>query len=198
MRKVMIEKTIYNLEDLKQNKTLYEKAQRKFAEGECEVDWSNSFIDDKKTSMSELGWYDLSIYFSGFYSQGDGAGIEGKIDIEDALSILKREVPAELKGDICLQDIITIGRMTTMYYHSNTLNFNVDFQEADDILIENKLNKFIEQLGEDILDWIKGESDKLYNELEKYYEYLWSNENFEEAVKSNDYEFDMDGDIINY
>lgn len=198
MRKVMIEKEIYNLEDLKQNKALYEKAQRKFAEGECEVDWSSSFIDEKNTAMSKMGWYDLSIYFNGFYSQGDGASIAGKIDIEDALSILKREVPAELKEDLCLQDTITIGRMTTMYYHSNTLKVNVEFQEADDIVVENKLNEFIEQLGKDVLDWIKEESDKFYNELQQHYEYLWSNENFEEDVKSNDYEFDIDGDIVNY
>lgn len=198
MRKVMIEKTIYNLEDLKQNKALYEKAQRKFAEGECEVDWSSFIIDDKEETMIDLGWYDLSIYYNGFYSQGDGASIAGKIDIEHVLSILKKEIPAELQEDLCLQDIIEIGRKTTMYYHSNTLKVNVEYQEADNEVIENKLNEFIEQLGEDILDWIKEESDKLYNELKEYYEYLWSDENFEEAVESNDYEFDIDGDIVNY
>lgn len=53
MRKVMIEKTIYNLEDLKQNKILYEKAQRKFAEGECEVDWYSDTIFHLKLEDQE-------------------------------------------------------------------------------------------------------------------------------------------------
>ena len=49
MRKVMIEKTIYNLEDLKQNKILYEKAQRKFADGECEAKFGFQFYNETYT-----------------------------------------------------------------------------------------------------------------------------------------------------
>lgn len=40
--------------------------------------WSESTIDDFKTELEDLGFSDIEVSFSGFWSQGDGASFTAK------------------------------------------------------------------------------------------------------------------------
>lgn len=54
---------------------------------------------------------------------------------------------------------------------------------------ENEYNKLMEQY----------KTYENFEAMEKFIKhFLITIENFEEAVESNDYEFDIDGDIVNY
>lgn len=52
-----------------------EKAITSFQENDSHLgyDWHEDTINDFKTILELIGYYDITCYFSGFHSQGDGA-----------------------------------------------------------------------------------------------------------------------------
>lgn len=61
----------------------FEKALSDFRESEQNSDfWSECVIEDFRTILDVLGFSDPKIYFSGFWSQGDGACFVGKFKRE--------------------------------------------------------------------------------------------------------------------
>jgi hypothetical protein len=43
-------------------------------------DWYEPMFEGFKEQLEEVGFYDVDIFFRGFYSQGDGASFDGKIN----------------------------------------------------------------------------------------------------------------------
>lgn len=140
------------------------------------------------------------IYFSGFWSQGDGASFEGTFRfnakapeeiraycndeelfrIADALGLI--QITARIQGKE-LPDLVTISTSSNSYSHSGnmrvTWNLITDGEEAD---IEGALL----QLMRDLADW-------LYASLEKEHDYLMSNEVVDGHL--DELCFDADGDL---
>jgi len=59
-------------------------------------EWFNFVFEDYTSKLKKLGFYDIKLYFTGFYSQGDGACFEAK----------------HKKGNITHRGL---------YYHDNTI-----------------------------------------------------------------------------
>lgn len=144
------------------------------------------FIED----LEKLGYSDIKTYYSGFWSQGDGACFEGQVSLLDWLQSHKlktqfKNLNTYLKeyGDDYLS-IRQVGR----YYHSGSMAV------VDDVHTETK--KQSDELDE-VIKLIETEieemADKYYNNLERYYEELTTDEAVAEAIVENDLEFTVDG-----
>ena len=140
---------------------------------------------------------ELSIYFSGFGSQGDGASFEGNYTPKpDAIKAIQNEtndeellriaveltalqVVAKLSGhDLRGARIRTQGR----YDHSGGMHVEVH-DDLDEYVREEPLANLMRAFA----DWI-------YRSLERESEYLTSDECIDERLR--DETFDEDGDII--
>jgi hypothetical protein len=135
--------------------------------------WYDIVIDNFKERLSRLGYSDIQCFFSGFYSQGDGASFEAKYHYEEAtdpdnfgerLKKLQEKYNHNLRGRII--------RTSSNYSHDYTMI--VDYLESDYVSAEEE--DIVEE--EDIEEFkiISRELARvLYMELEKEYDYLISN-----------------------
>ena len=155
----------------------------------------------RKTLMNGGHRYDPTIYWSGFWSQGDGASFEGTYKYKKgALKAVKEycgdaEVHRIVKG---LQDVqrrhfykltarMGRGAGSNFYSHSNTMS--VDVSHYDDEYHDiGDAEEEVTQLMRDFADWI-------YGQLEKEHDYQTSDEAVAEACEANGYEFYEDGSI---
>ena len=138
-----------------------------------------------------------AIYFSGFWSQGDGACFEGSYRYaKGATKKIREYAPQDKELHRIADELQNIqrrnfyklcARMTHSgrYSHSGCMDVSVwhydglyrDIGDAEDE---------VTQLMRDFADWI-------YDQLEKEYEYQCSDSVVEESIIANDYEFYDDG-----
>lgn len=152
------------------------------------------------------------IYFSGFWSQGDGACFEGTYRYKKgAVAAIKKETGFGYKrpdgtvgtGDKELIRIATelqaIQRkhfyklraactLNGHYYHSGCMGVDVEdyenkYRDLGDAEVE------VRQLMRDFADWI-------YERLEDEYDYQTSDEAVEESIRVNEYEFYQSGEPV--
>ena len=203
----VIEKEIFKYEEL--DDRAKDKAKdwyRQFVFNE-HCDWE--FVLEDAVQAAEIlgigigrrrGSWESAIYFSGFWSQGDGACFEGSYRYaKGAAKRVREEYPEDKELHRIADELQTIqrrnfyklcARMTHSgrYSHSGCMDVSVwhyddqyrDIGDAEDD---------IAQLMRDFADWI-------YGQLEKEYEYQCSDNVVEESIIANEYEFDEYGDRV--
>jgi hypothetical protein len=199
MRQVTIEKKLYNFNELSN------EVQQKVIEKNYDINvnddyWFEYIIEDFK----ENEYFDIeNVYFSGFYSQGDGAmfeysGIKEKLFNEflDTLNL------SPLRKDIISNNIYIYasGKQKGHYYHENSCshdtNFNID---NFNWLRHERTYKALENILIDfegyVIEKYKDICRNLYRTLEEEYNYQTSEEAIIETIEANEYEFEEDGKI---
>ena len=149
------------------------------------------YIDHRRGSRER------AIYFSGFWSQGDGACFEGAYRYaKGATKKIREYAPQDTELHRIADELQDIQRRnfyklcarmvhSGRYSHSGCMDVSVwhyddqyrDIGDAEDD---------IAQLMRDFADWI-------YSRLEKEYEYQCSDSVVEESIIANEYEFYDDG-----
>jgi hypothetical protein len=142
--------------------------------------------------------YNPAIYFSGFYSQGDGACFEGTYSYaKGAVKAIKAEFPsdetlhriaADLQAVQAKEFYLLEADVTHRghYYHYNSVDIEVyrsDDQYRD--LVDGSESGITEALRS-FCKWI-------YKRLNDEYDYLTSDEVIKETIESNEWEFTEDG-----
>ena len=205
-----------------------EKARDWYREGNCDdTYWSKYVIHDAATVAGFLGLdinqtayktmggetkYKPTVYFSGFWSQGDGACVEGtwlasdvKVDrlkerepqdeelhrIVDGLAELAKEYP----------DGYFSVKHRGHYSHPGCTAFDVELptEQENELEYDSPEFKLLQvKLGEDeetIIELARDFMDWIYKQLEKEWDYQNSDEQVEESIRANEYEFLEDGTI---
>lgn len=155
-------------------------------------------IEDVKRIATILGVNNCEVFYSGFWSQGDGACINGTYHYtKGALKVIKEYAPMDTE----LHDIIkqlqdaqrkafykTIVKITHSggYCHYNSMDFNHENELYPDLDDRSDSCKEIEEAFKDFARWI-------YKQLEKDYYYQTSNEAVIETIEANEYEFLING-----
>lgn len=139
------------------------------------------------------------IYWSGFSSQGDGACFEGSYTYAKGCTRKIREYAPQDKRlhDIAdtLQDAqkrhfysLVAGMQHSGHYcHSGRMGVSVE-DSRDSWRDIGDAEETITQAMRDFADWI-------YRQLESAYDYNMSDENVDESIRCNQYEFDESGHI---
>lgn len=195
MQIITTQTTVYSFDELSK------EAQQKAIEKECEIIseyWTGDFVLDTCTEwLNLLGFYGTKIYYSGFWSQGDGACFIGKYSFDkNAVDKITTDYPQftelqdiakrlqELQQKVDNSLVASISQRG-MYCHENSMEFHIDMDteefncEAEELFII---------VCQDIAKMI-------YNYIYKCYEYDTSEESAKENILANDYEFLIDGTI---
>lgn len=193
-----IETKIYKFEELS------EEAQQKAIENSNNInvdyqDWYDSVYENFKEETKEFQIDKM--YFSGFWSQGDGAMFEYS-NVSDELfykaidSLKISNWKKQLIKDNCF--IYARGKQSGRYSHEKSCDHSIEIEKPFGSLypnIENFLYESEEYITDYIIDHYETLARKLYGDLEESYNYLTSEESVKEALIGNDYEFSEDGSI---
>lgn len=144
---------------------------------------------------------DVYKYKSGFSSQGDGACFVGKYSYrKNGLKELKEYAPVDTELHSIGESLQAIQKRhfynveatvkhSGHYYHRFCTDISVyryDHQSGD----ETNFNE-----SEEVIDLLRDFMLWIYNKLEEQYWYLVSEEAIIETIRSNDYDFTIDGKL---
>ena len=159
-------------------------------------DWAyDDVIEFWTAKLDEIGFCNAKIYFTGFWSQGDGACFDNDtchFDVEKLLNNLdfseeEKERIYNLKDNFD----ISIYCKNNHYYHEKTRCI-----ELEDFFIENENDKELLSRFEKQLEDLRLKlCCEIYEALEQHYEYLTSDDAVEETLIANEYLFNKDGSI---
>lgn len=194
-----IQETLYTIDELKEQfPEVYKRVIEKNWNINVNYAWYDFIEYDYTEQLKKIGFYDLEIQFSGFYSQGNGACFSGKwyknsadldqVDIEELCSDKIKQLYYTLVDltNSCADGSFRIYR-SGHYYHENTMYIESEFIDEDDeqILYDEGM----------LLRECKNIAVELYRSLEEDYEYLTSEPAILETLQCNEYYFDLAGNI---
>lgn len=198
MRKVTY--TVYNFVELSETAKHTAIDSIRYSNSYLNYDWSedikNCFIEDNQYFEIE------KVYFSGFYSQGDGAmfeynAIKEKL-IEEFLETLL--IPNWKKNLVRYARIFGNGTHRGHYYHEYCCEHSIDYNENNLYNIAPNVAEFLDNLfpmlEEYILERYRDICKELYSKLEKEYDYLMSDTVIEDYILSNELEFSETGKLV--
>lgn len=152
----------------------------------------------RKNCMDGSYRYEPTVYWSGFWSQGDGAAFDGNYKYKKgALKAVKEYAPqdAELrrivKGlcDIQKKNFYRLTAKCTASGWNDNCQSVETYYSGDDY-------RNIGRDREDVSDYLKDFANWIYRQLEKEYEYQNSDEQVTESIIANEYEFTEQGEIV--
>lgn len=172
------------------------------------VDWWDSTYECFKEDMEEQGIAVENMYFSGFWSQGDGACFEGYI--EDITMFLDKNYKPEDYPIIRM--VVANGgrvrlsvRQSGHYYHENCTAFSIDADMPSNVIPtptdfhELIAEEYDKKMDDELIDFEKESTEvfknfmrKLYHDLEQEYDYLTSDDAVAESIRANDLFNDID------
>lgn len=198
-----------------------EKAREWFRTDYPDHDWWDGVYEDAERCAKFLGIEmgrkaqakTPTIYFSGFWSQGDGACFEGTYNYPEFDSVERsptqmirgyapkdaelHRIADELEELQAQQAVLCPGSRITAhmkhrghYYHSGCMEvtFGIDAFGRDDFdaELDASIDQRLTQAMRDFADWI-------YSQLEKEHDWLTADEQVDESISANEYTFDEDG-----
>ncbi len=195
-----IELKLYSFDELSDEAK--EKAIERCSDFNIDYDWYQSIYDDFTEIAKNAGFDITNIYFSGFYSQGDGAmfeyNFEGNKLVFDFIDSLKLSPLREkwLKNWV---DYSGSGKHSGHYYHefccSHSIDFCAGFNYSIAINVNNWIDSFYEEFENFVIELYRSLCKELYSSLKEEYDYQTSREAIIETIQANDYEFTEDGKI---
>jgi hypothetical protein len=203
----IIETTVYQLHEL--SDAAKDKARAWYREGGFDHDWYDAVYADFEDICAILGialktrpvrlmgggpQQKPCIWFSGFWSQGDGACFEGQYayagkgpmkirqhapqdtelhQIADALQAVQRHNFYQLRADV---------RHRGRYYHEYCMEVTVERDSPAMQDMTSDAESVVAEALRDLARW-------LFRQLEREYEYQTSDECVDEAIAANTYTF---------
>lgn len=176
-----------------------ETAREWFRDG---LDVDLEFTTDDATTQFGLCGFDITnIYYTGFWSQGDGACFKGTWRARD---VRAAELKANCRVDAELHRIADeCARIAALfphaylkvehrghYYHEHCTDFTVSIVDENgdeiDTAEASKSEAALIEVSKDAMRWI-------YQQLEKEYDYRNSDEQIDDGIRANEYLFNETG-----
>lgn len=156
---------------------------------------NNSFNDylneDFNIELSISGFYDSEIYYSGFYSQGDGLCFDAKINMSFFCETENEKRILKLIDNGLIENF-TIQKTSFANHYSHEKTRYTNFWNSGKNNIDNVLSELCKKIENKRLELC----NKFYSILEKDNDYFYSDENIKEIIIENEYEFFEDGQIF--
>ena len=188
----VLETNIYSFDELSDDAK--DRAREWWRDGFLQdSDWHIFTIDDAKECLALLGFTVADILYTGFWSQGDGACFTGSWSASDVKPVRAMRAHAP-KDDTLLRLSRDLNRLARRdkeacatlthrdrYCHEMTIGFDGKAKHDD-------TRDSIVELARDAMRWV-------YRQLEQEYEYQTANEQVDDAIRANEYEFTAQGRI---
>ncbi len=164
-----------------------------------DYEWWDFTYEDWYEKLTELGYNDCKIWFSGFASQGDGACFECKsVDVKEWIKAHKAEsyFPALTGTDkeYYEAEFYTSAwiQQSGHYYHEYSISCSVEYSGDND-----ETDKEVDELQKAIIEDARDLSRQIYKELESEYDGLTSDEAIIDTINANEYTFEANGEMRN-
>lgn len=193
-----------------------ERAREWYRQGNCDDSfWSECTIDGAKEIGKYMGIDIENIYFSGFWSQGDGACFEGTWRAKDVQADkLKEYAPQDEELHRIVEGFAELAKeypdgyfsvkQSLHYSHSGCTSFDVElpneqeeeleYDSADDSAEWKALRVRLDEDGDTLIQLARDFMDWIYKQLEKEWYYQNADEQIDEAIRANEYEFLENGE----
>ena len=194
----VIETKVYSFDEL--NEEAKKVAVEKLHDINVQNDWYDYIFDDVRTFGKLIGIDINRIYFSGFWSQGDGACFECDYSYaKDSMSRIKEYAPNDEVLHAIAKRLLDVQKRNFYkltatskhrghYYHERCTDIYV-YRDGNYINgVDNSEEEVIDSLR-DLMRWV-------YKQLEDAYDYATSESEIIETIKCNEYEFTSEGILI--
>lgn len=199
MRLVKKEYTVYSLDELSEEAR--KKAIKDFRQGSAECMNLDCETSEMKRLLKMFGFNDVNLYYSGFWSQGDGASfVGGYRHVAGGLKAVKEEFAGTWFKDVieylelleainkkCFYSLLYRIDSRGNYCHANTMNIHY----IDDYRGNRDFSKYENEL----LEYVRGIANTFYRMLEKAYDGYLSDESLIDTIEANGYEFYENGEM---
>jgi hypothetical protein len=160
--------------------------------------WYEPIVESFRVDMEEYG-IDAVPFFSGFWSQGDGACfISNTVDTDMLIRRLYEEgydIPEDgllYSTDYSIRIEKVEASYANRYDHENTVEAKVYLSDDNDrIDVYTRLN--VEAV---VTTWVRERSSTLFQDLENYYQELTSDSAIRETLLENEWLFTESGKLI--
>lgn len=193
----LIEVMLYSIDELSEEAK--EVAREEFRRSGSLLDeWWEYSYEDFREACKILGIEVTNIWFTGFYSQGDGACFEGRYKYSPGANIeIRRFSPEDIELHRIADELVNIQKKNFYklyalvkhegrYYHEGTMRISVDRDDQDP---SSDAYDLVSQLLRDLAIW-------LYKRLEEEYEYRNSDEVVDESLRFFGCVFKEDGKML--
>ncbi|MBN9259701.1 MAG: antitoxin of toxin-antitoxin stability system [Hyphomicrobium sp.] len=207
----IIETAVYHLDELEDEAR--EKARAWYREGAFDDDWYGSIYEDFERICKILGvrldtravrlWGGGTrgkpcIWFSGFWSQGDGACFAGRYSHAKAASRKIREhAPKDEELHRIADALQAIQRRNFFQLHAVVTHRSRAHHELSMTISVERDSPISQEMTIDaedaVIEALRDLACWLYRQLEREYEYLTSDAVVDEAILANEYTFTADG-----
>ena len=169
MQEILVK--VYSFNEL--SKEIQDKIIKKELESEYNISYydydflSNELLEDYKDQLSELGFNNASIHYSGFWNQGDGCCFTCKdIDLVKLIDInhLKESIKHfAILTDKAIQEILkdfnsSIDHTNRHYCHC----YSVSYSAYTDTIFDYKYRRIYDALSDYIIEQISGKRFSLF------------------------------------
>lgn len=191
------ERTVYKVQELEGSAR--EHALQWIAEASIHDQWWDFTYEDAKTIGALMGIEIRDIYFSGFWSQGDGACFTGSYYYKrGSVQAVTEHAPQDEELHRIVRELRNIQRRN--FYQlaaSVTHRHRGSHEHSVDITVETH-SQYAGVTADDeeaLADVLRDYMRWIYRQLEKEHEYLTSEEQCIEAADANEWEFTATGSI---
>ena len=195
-----IETTIFEFSELSEQAK--EKARDWYRSAGMHDEWWDGVYETATDAGSILGIEIDDIYFSGFCSQGDGARFMGRYGYaKGGAKAIRGEFPqdAELHA---IADSLQVVQARNFYQLHARMSGNGRYEhsgcmavETDDSYLYDVAYRYVSEDDEgEITRIMRAFADWIYSLLSQEYDWLNSDEQVDESILVNEYEFDKDGE----
>jgi hypothetical protein len=197
-----VEIKLYKFDEL--SKEVQDKVLSKNRDINVHDDWHEFIIEDWiNEEIPSKGFDATRIYYSGFWSQGDGAmfeydGIHDELfnEFVDGLKLS----PMRTEWIKTQVSVSVSGKHRGHYYHEKCCSHSIYWEVSNtDINYLPNFSQWLESFADDfesfIIDKYEDICRELYRTLEREYNYLTEDEQVAETLYANDYDFTEDGDM---
>lgn len=197
-----VEIKLYKFDEL--SKEVQDKVLNKNRDINIDDDWHEFVTDDwMEEIIPSKGFNPKQIYFSGFWSQGDGAmfeydGIHDELfnEFVDGLGLS----PMRKEWILNNVSVSVSGKHRGHYYHEKCCSHSIYWEVSNtDINYLPNFSQWLESFADDfetfIIDKYENICRELYKALEESYDYLTDDRQVAETLYANDYDFTEDGDM---
>ena len=198
-----IEINLYRYDEL--SPQAKEKVAEQYSGINTEYEWWTFTYEHWQEKLEEQGFTNPKIYFSGFWSQGDGACFDAEIDLAIQFE--------QYKNFLLCHGTEKIKR--AMHNHENWIYDYLYNETSYDIAVVNhryshestrRITSYctsrrgiLTDIYYDFEDWLEDRRKnfcmEIYRDLQQEYEYLSSKECIAETLRSNEYEFTQEGKV---
>lgn len=150
-------------------------------------DWDSFILQEETENLEANGYRDIQIFYSGFFSQGDGASFSAMIDV----------IPPELVPASLLPILPQLRARITQsghYAHSNTMDCEL-ITEGVETPITDEQYQDIAKFEDALLSLAKEAANAIYSNLEAEYDYQTSEECLAVRAEENAWLFLGDGSL---